>query len=295
VRKRNRLPDYLQRNDPGLQLAMEESAWASFLEALEKSTPGLMESLKSKPLEALKELADAYGEISAHKFGAITCIWDDKPALTAHPLGDLARLLRQPDTPQPTNPWPPSLPFWDRRIRSHVLQLASTMSAWSNNFRDEHGQPHLRLLNAALGTMHAWIEEPNLISDPHWIGHAKVVAYQSYQAPIVNFQLPSWNPLKETDTAFQERVARLKKELTKWARGHVREVRRMFVKSDTKRNPEHYHWSALRLSNEFTFRQIADHWGTGHPDAILDEGTIRKGVKTSLSVLGLRDVAAKRK
>ena len=84
--------------------------------------------------------------------------------------------------------------------------------------------------------------------------------------------------------------------LKHWSEKHIAEVKSHLVKYDTKRNPDHYPWAALRLAREMTYPEIADDWANRTGQNLgLDEGTVRKGVHAVLKDLDLRDVRARRK
>lgn len=77
------LADYFFRGDPNLDRAVTQRAWRHFLCAIRDSTPEVIQALQGKPLEKFRALVDAYRKISPEQFGAVTCIWDGAPALTA--------------------------------------------------------------------------------------------------------------------------------------------------------------------------------------------------------------------
>lgn len=84
----------------------------------------------------------------------------------------------------------------------------------------------------------------------------------------------------------------LKGDLTAWVGAEIRETRRRFVKYDTKRNPEHYAWTALRLARRMSYPEIL---AAAPPYGEVDEATVRKGVCSVLKVLDLRDLQGKRR
>jgi hypothetical protein len=275
---------------------MKESAWDSFLKALEETTPEVMEGLKGKPFEVFRELEAEYKKVSLHKFGSHICEVDGRPIIAIHPFSDLAQLICSPNFDRFTGAWPPSAAFLEPTMQPTVLKLATAMRAWAANFLDPQRNPHFRFVTVALGTMNNWLEQPKTIEVGHWLGQARVIRAQGYQPQKFNLGFDGWNPQVETEEAFRSRVKEVRKNVNHWAKSYVAEIRSLFLKYDTKRNPEHYHWAALRLASEMTYPRITETWGGRAGESLtLDEGTVRKGVRAVLKILDLKDIKANRK
>ena len=292
------MADYLFRGDPNLPEALYQRNWLSFLKALETTTPELIRSLDAACFKAFTILAGEYAKLSPYQFGALTCEWDGRPALTAFPLGDLANLICRPNSEKPSNPWPPSAFYWDSVLRAPLLELREAMREWSQNFMATEGILHSRLVDAGLETMSAWLQEPQLPHVAPWYGIGECIPRQCFNRVQVQITLPGWDPTTETEKDFQNRTRELRSEIDRWARDQIVQLKPLVMKFDPKRNPEHFDWTALRLVRAMTYPSIADYWTDLNPresSSILDEGTARKGVRTTLKALGLRDVAANRK
>jgi hypothetical protein len=283
--------DYFLKNDPDLQAAIREEAWDAFLLALSETTPEIIKALKDRPLKTFSELADGYKTVCGYPFGTITCHVDGKAALTAHPFADLAMLLCSPHCERDKPGWPPAVPFWDPSLRASILAISAVMKQWAKNFTDLNGNPHFKLVAVALGTMHTWMVEPNLLTQHEWFGQSKVIRSTVYQTQQYGLPIDGWNPTKETEAEFKTRVKGLAKNLGVWARKHISETKALFVNYDSKRNREHYTWTALRLARQLTYPEILE----VQKQVDLDDATVRKGVKAVLKTLGLRDVVANRK
>jgi hypothetical protein len=284
------LSEYFLRTDPELARAIQESAWRSFFAALEETTPEFMNRLKERPFESFRVLADGYVKVSDYPFGAITCQVDGHLALNVYPLRDLALFICSPTVQAPSVTWPPSAAFWEPTMQSTVLKFAASVREWAAGFLDTARNPHPRIVGTALETMRAWLADPKSIESTHWLGHATIIRRSSLQTPGFEIPIEGWNPTKETEAQFRDRIKTVIKELKEWSRTHISEVKPHFVKYDTKRNSDHYCWTALRLAREMTYPQIAELWSATTLDGTdLDDGTVRKGVRAVLKRLGLHD------
>jgi hypothetical protein len=268
-----------------------------FLKTLEETTPEIIGALRGRPVEVLAELAAKYNGIGPHELGALTCEWDGQPALAARPMWDLAMMICSPERERPANPWPPSALLWDASMRTSILEIARVMQDWAENFRRLNRVHHWRVIDAGLETMRTWAQDPALATKDMWWGLVEVTPSQQMEAAPIELAIPGWDPLKESETDFLARVAVATAGLKKWAREVVSSVKPMLVKLDSKRNPEHFNWAALRLVRQLTFREIADEWQRIRPQNTegFDDGAIRKGVQSTLKALGLRDIHANRK
>jgi hypothetical protein len=286
------------RGDPDLSRAIQQRNWTSFFDAIQETTPEIITRLKDRPFSAFSALASRYKQVSFQTFGAIVCEVSGSPALTVLPLADLAKLICFPDFHKKVNAWPPCAPFWEPALRTEVLELSITMTDWGGSFRNPNGVLHWRVIDAGLETMRTWLQEPESAMRLHWWGITEVIRSSIQLQPFEHvIKLCSWNAPSETEEQFNERINSLTRDIKNWAKEHVREVKKVLVSFDTKRNPEHFHWAAFRLARGLTYPQIADEWASRNPQSggRFDEGTIRKGVKAVLKSLQLQDLTGNRK
>ncbi len=269
----------------------------SFFSAIETTTVEIIQSLREKPFSALCVLADSYRKVSSYEFGALTCEWDGMPAFAGRPLQDLAMLVCFPEQERPANPWPPSGMLWDSRLRVELLELSLVMKAWAQNFLDLGRVPHWRMIEAGLETMRTWLQDPTTQANDRWWGISEIFCQRLPQPSDGSIRLQGWDPGFETEEQFTVRVKEIVTVVEKWANNQISQIKPLLVKIDTKRNPDHFNWAALRLARELTYPQIAELWTNAKPQDTtgLDEGTVRKGVQTTLMSLGLRDLSVKRK
>lgn len=297
------MSNYILRGDPGLSGATKQRNWTLFLKALEVTTPEIVTSLRKNPLDACRAFAVQYAKISTHKFGALVCEWDGRPALAARPLEDLAVLICSPERGKPNNPWPPSAPYWEPALRTELLDLSIAMREWAANFQspgESKRVPHWRIVDAGLESMRTWLQEPETMSVDHWWYLAEAIASNWLEPSQNTITIKGWNPIaNETEVEFRARVKKLTDHLNQWAKKEISSIKSLLVKFDTKRNPDHFHWAALRLVRQLTYPEITQAWANTRPDdptaADLDEGTVRKGVKATLKALDLVDLPVNRK
>jgi hypothetical protein len=288
--------DYILRSDPGLTVAAKESAWDSFFTALEETTPEVMKALLQSPFEVFRELVEEYKKVSSYEFGQVLCERDGRRTFHAHPLSDLALLICSPEKERPKSDWPPSAAFWEPTMRSPILSLTAVMRQWAAHFLDKDRNPHFRFVTVALATMRTWLLQPDTIASDHWLGQAKAIARRAIQPQRIALTIKAWSPTEETEVEFKARIKAANQRLVRFSKDHIADVKSRLVKYDTKRNPEHFCWTALRLAREMTYPAIAELWANRtdhHLD--LDVGTVRKGVLAALRDLDLRDVRSRRK
>ena len=197
------MADYLFRGDPNLPEALYQRNWLSFLKALETTTPELIRSLDAACFKAFTILAGEYAKLSPYQFGALTCEWDGRPALTAFPLGDLANLICRPNSEKPSNPWPPSAFYWDSVLRAPLLELREAMREWSQNFMATEGILHSRLVDAGLETMSAWLQEPQLPHVAPWYGIGECIPRQCFNCVQVQSHTELKPDVLRSDLAFE--------------------------------------------------------------------------------------------
>lgn len=290
------MPKHVLRDDPHIAKAIYEQNWLSFLQALERKAPDLIDGLRCNPLKAFTRLAERYSAISTYPFGSLTCEWDGKPALTMSPFGDLANLIRSPDRPVPHNPWPPSAAFWEQSLRLEVLELARVITDWGAAFQDEGRLVHYKIIDAGLETMRAWAGDPSAMAEQQWWGIGSCVPSLQIPVPHAELTVSGWDPQSETEDEFKTRIAALVADINTWAKTNIRDVRPLIKKFESKRNLEHFEWAALRIAGGLRYGEIAEIWASkGDQFLNLDESTVRKGVKSTLVSLKLRDSWANRK
>lgn len=260
------LSSYFLRDDPGLSQAIEERNWTLLFKAIEETAPEFIASLRGRPFKKLTAFVDRYKEISLYPFGGFVC----ETRMNPRPLMDLAVLLCFSDYEKPSNLWPPSTAFWEPELQYQLLDLSVVMKDWADNFRDLQGRPHWRLVDAGLQTMRAWLEDPETLEINRWFGsveiHHRSLAFQPLPIAV---SISYWNPLGETEEKFTQRIKGITAQIKKWARDQIPEMKKNLIEFDSKRNPEHFDWTALRLIRKLTYPQIIEEWAKRKPDRVI--------------------------
>ena len=143
-------------------------------------------------------------------------------------------LICFPDRQRPENPWPPAAPFWDPVLRPYLFELCIAMNEWAENFRDSKGALHSRVIDAGLDTMRAWLDEPGPITDNLLYGTSEVICQSRHLQPSeMNMTIGSWDPLKETEEDFMNRVRTTADNMKRSAKNQISEMKKLLVSFDT--------------------------------------------------------------